>query len=273
MSNATTDRPSASPEATAAIPPAIIDMHTHIWGDASTPGSSSNDEQTLLRMADRYALEALVVMPLFGGVCPTSDDVEAANRAVADLARRDPRVRPMAYVYPPLGTRHALEQIDRWIADGGFVGLKIWVSIADDPLVFPLIERMIELDKPTLIHAMHKSVGQLPLESDPKHIAALATRYPQAKLIMPHMGGNFLYSCAVIAPHANVWTDPSGTYCESGMLEHALRVLGEDRILFGSDAPGADFVNNLAKVLAADLPATALRKILAGNAKRLWGWG
>jgi uncharacterized protein len=119
---------------------------------------------------------------------------------------------------------------------------------------------------------MHKSVGQLPLESDPTHIANLARAYPQAKIIMPHIGGNFYYSCDVIADYPNVWTDPSGTYCESGMVEHAVRMLGAERIVFGSDAPGADFVNNLAKVLAADITREQQRMILADNARRLWGW-
>ncbi len=247
-------------------------MHTHIWLDPALGQEASDREQRgLLEMMDRYSIEAIVVMPLFGGLSPSRGDIESANRAVADFAKRDPRIRPMVYVYPPLGTQHALDQIRRWM-DAGFQGLKIWVSLADDPGVFPLIERMIEYGKPTLIHAMHKSVGQLPLESDPTNIANLARRYPQAKIIMPHMGGNFLYSCEVIAPYSNIWTDPSGTYCETGMLEHAVSVLGADRILFGSDAPGADFVNNVAKVVTADLPEGALKKILSDNARNLWGW-
>lgn len=247
----------------------IIDMHTHIWEHAAGAGSA-DDERTILEMADRFDLEAVVVMPLFGGLCPTRWDIEAANDAVAGLARRDPRIRPMVYVNPRI-EGHALDQVNRWM-EAGFEGLKIWVNFADDACIFPLIERMIEIGKPTLIHAMHKSVGQLPLESDPKNIAALAARYPEAKLIMPHMGGNFLYSCEVIAPHPNVWTDPSGTYCETGMLEHAVAVLGPNRIMFGSDAPGADFVNNLAKVVTADLPEATLRRILSENARELWGW-
>ena len=247
----------------------IIDMHTHIW-EHTPGGGSAEDERTIVDMADRFGLEAVVVMPLFGGLCPTRRDIEAANEAVAALARRDPRIRPMVYVNPRI-EGHALEQVNRWM-DDGFEGLKIWVNFADDACVFPLIERMIEIGKPTLIHAMHKSVGQLPLESDPRNIAALARLYPEARLIMPHMGGNFLYSCEVIEPYPNVWTDPSGTYCETGMLEHAVSVLGPNRIMFGSDAPGADFMNNLAKVVAADLPESTLRQILCENARELWGW-
>jgi predicted TIM-barrel fold metal-dependent hydrolase len=239
-------------------------MHTHIWG-----GTSDADGDTLIEMANRFNLEAVVVMPLFGGTCPSPADIAAGNQAVAALAKRDPRMKPMVTVYPRHG-EFALREMNRWM-DAGFIGLKIWVSLADEPCVFPLIERMIQRDKPTLVHAMHKTVGQLPLESDPKNIANLAKRYPRAKIIMPHVGGNFYYSCEAIADCPNVWTDPSGTYCETGMVEHALKTLGADRVMFGSDAPGADLVNNIAKIAAAEIGADK-RAIFAGNAKRLWGW-
>lgn len=244
---------------------AIIDMHTHIWG-----GQAEADGDTLIEMADRFNLEAVVVIPLFGGLCPTPGDIGAGNVAAEKLYQRDARMKPMVTVYPRHGER-AVDEVRHWM-DRGFCALKIWVSIADEPCVFPLIERMIEYGKPTLIHAMHKSVGQLPLESDPKNIANLARRYPEAKIIMPHMGGNFYYSCDAIADCPNVYTDPSGSYCETGMLEHAVKLLGADRIMFGSDAPGADLVNNLAKVLAADISDDGKRDILARNAKKLWGW-
>lgn len=252
------------------VPGPIIDMHTHIWGDASGLRVRASDERDLIEMADRCSLEKVVVIPLFGGVYPSPQEIEAGNRAASDFAKRDSRMMPMVTVYPRHG-ESSMAQLRRWM-DEGFCALKIWVSFADEPCVFPLIERMIDYGKPTLIHAMHKSVGQLPLESDPKNIANLAARYPDAKIIMPHMGGNFFYSCEVIAPHKNVFTDPSGTYCESGMLEHAVKVLGEDRILFGSDAPGADFVNNLAKVMCANISDDTKQKILAANARKLWGW-
>jgi predicted TIM-barrel fold metal-dependent hydrolase len=252
------------------VRPPIIDMHTHIWSDASGVRVRASDERALVEMADRFNIEAIVVIPLFGGLSPGEGEVAAGNEAAAALAARDARVKPMVTVYPR-HERSSMEQLKRWM-DAGFCGLKIWVSFADEPCVFPLIEKMIELGRPTLIHAMHKSVGQLPLESDPLNIANLARRYPEAKIILPHIGGNFYYTCDVIADVPNIYTDPSGTYCETGMLEHAVKVLGAGRILFGSDAPGADLVNNLAKVLAADISAEDQAAILAENARKLWGW-
>jgi predicted TIM-barrel fold metal-dependent hydrolase len=254
------------------VPPdwPIIDMHTHLWSDASGLKPAA-DSDVLIEMENRFNLEGVVLIPLFGGLCPSPKEVAAGNEAALAFAQRDKRFRPMVTVYPRHG-EFALEQINRWMKHKEFCALKIWVSFADEPCVFPLIERMIELDKPTLIHAMHKSVGQLPLESDPTHIARLAKHYPQAKIILPHIGGNFYYTCDVIADYPNIYTDPSGTYCETGMLEHAVKTLGPDRILFGSDAPGADFVNNLAKVMCADISESDQRNILAANAKKLWGW-
>ena len=212
--------------------PPIIDMHTHIWGDAQQVGGCGCADRNggSLRPRSRRRASAVrrYVSVARGNRCGQTPQPRKQ-------CRRDKRMKPMVTVYPRHGTI-AVDECVKWM-ERGFVGLKIWVSIADEPCVFPLIEKMIEYGKPMLIHAMHKSVGQLPLESDPTNIASLAKRYPQAKIIMPHMGGNFIYSCEVIADCPNVWTDPSGTYCETGMVEHAMKVLGADRILFGSDAP------------------------------------
>jgi predicted TIM-barrel fold metal-dependent hydrolase len=250
----------------------IIDMHTHLWSDASGNAPNPTDLPTLTQMIDRFDLEAIVLIPLFGGLCPTRDNVTAGNNAAADAARSDKRFRPLVTVYPRHGESFCLDQIHQHMASGLFHGLKIWVSPADEPVVDPLIGAMITYNKPTLIHAMHKSVGQLPLESDPTHIARLARRHPKAKIILPHVGGNFYYTCDVIADLPNLHTDPSGTYCETGMVEHAVKLLGPDRVMFGSDAPGADFANNLAKVLAADLPAETIEKVLSTNARKLFHW-
>jgi predicted TIM-barrel fold metal-dependent hydrolase len=250
------------------LPQKMIDFHTHLWGgpDGLTPQADGGDQ--LIAMADRYHLEALVVMPLFGGHNPSKEEVAAGNRAARDLGRIDGRMKPFVTVFPRHG-QAAVDEMVRGIEEYGFFGLKIWVSPANEPCVYPLIEKMIDYGKPTLIHAMHKSVGQLSLESDPLDIAALGRRYPEAKIVMAHIGGNFIYSCGAIRDVSNVMTDPSGSYCERGMVERAVHELGAGRILFGSDAPGAEFLNNVAKVMAADIGEEDKQAIMYHNARRL----
>jgi predicted TIM-barrel fold metal-dependent hydrolase len=250
------------------LPQSIIDNHTHLWGGADGLTEQAGGREQLIAMADRYNIEALVVLPLFGGHNPSVDEIAAGNRAVRELGRQDKRMKPFVTVFPRHG-KAALDELVRGIEEYGFFGLKIWVSPADEPCVYPLIEKMIEYGKPSLIHAMHKSVGQLPLESDPTDIARLARRYPESKIIMAHIGGNFIYSCGAIRDVPNVMTDPSGSYCERGMVERAVHELGAERILFGSDAPGAEFLNNVAKVMTADITDDDKGAIMYRNARRL----
>ena len=245
------------------IPPKIIDAHVHLWGK-----TTEADRTVLIEMADRFDLEAMWVSPLFGGLQPSVADVTAGNDETAAFARDEPRVRPFARIEPRHGLK-ARDELSRCMDELGFAGVKVWVFPADDSAMDPLVERLIELDRPLLMHALDKAVGQFPGESRSGQVAALGRRHPEATIIMAHIGGDFIAGCDAIADVSNIRTDPSGSYCETGMLEHAVETLGADRILFGSDAPGASFVNNLAKVLAAEISDADKDKILRTNARRL----
>ena len=55
----------------------------------------------------------------------------------------------------------------------------------------------------------------------------------------------------------------------AGVVEMAVRELGADRVIYGSDYPGRSFASQLAKVLGADISQDAKQAILAGNLRRL----
>ena len=63
--------------------------------------------------------------------------------------------------------------------------------------------------------------------------------------------------------------DLSGCDPCAGMTEMAVRELGAERVIFGSDAGGRSFASQLGKVLGADIPEAAKRLILGENFKRL----
>jgi predicted TIM-barrel fold metal-dependent hydrolase len=46
-------------------------------------------------------------------------------------------------------------------------------------------------------------------------------------------------------------------------------MIGADRILFGSDAPGRSYISQLAKVKYADISESDKRKILGENAEEI----
>jgi predicted TIM-barrel fold metal-dependent hydrolase len=100
-------------------------------------------------------------------------------------------------------------------------------------------------------------------------LAVLAARHPGAVIICGHSGGDWEQGIRAIRPHRNVYTDLGGGDPTAGFTEMAVRELGAERVLFGSDAGGRSFASQLAKVVGADLPEPARRLILGENLKRL----
>jgi hypothetical protein len=81
---------------------------------------------------------------------------------------------------------------------------------------------------------------------------------------MAHIGGDWEYGVKAIRDCANVRVDFAGSVNEWGAYEMAVRELGEDRVIFGTDMP-ADYLENLGRVLQGSFPDDVQAKILAGN--------
>jgi predicted TIM-barrel fold metal-dependent hydrolase len=243
----------------------IIDMHVHLWGH-----SLEADQNSLRGMLDRYPIAWLGVIPLWGGHYPSAEEIRVGNDATFAFCKTDPQ-RLKAYVTVNPCHTNAPDELQRGY-DAGVTAAKVWVAArADDPVIFSVAEKCIALNLPLLLHSFHKTVGQLPHETDAQHVAGLAKRYPELKIVMAHLAGNPLWGCAHIADCPNVWSDFSGSYCESDTIETAIYYLGEDRVLFGSDAPGADYLNNWGKMVDANISPEQRHKIAYLNAHRLYG--
>ena len=71
------------------------------------------------------------------------------------------------------------------------------------------------------------------------------------------------------ARHSNVWAGIAGFNPTSGVLEMAVRELGAERVVYGSDVGGRSFASQLAKVMGSDIPDVAKELVLGGNLRRL----
>jgi hypothetical protein len=100
-------------------------------------------------------------------------------------------------------------------------------------------------------------------------LAELAARHPRATLICGHSGGDWERGLRVIRPHRNVYADLAGGDPTSGITEMAVRELGAERVIYGSDVGGRSFASQLAKVFGADIPEAAKKLIIGQNLKRL----
>jgi hypothetical protein len=150
------------------------------------------------------------------------------------------------------------------------VGVKLWVARhCNAPELDPLVRRATELQAIILQHTYFKATGNLPEESTPAELAELARRHPDARFICAHSGGDWEAGFRAIRGCPNVFPDLCGFDPTAGVTEMAVRELGAERVLYGSDAGGRSFASQLAKVVGADIPDSAKRLILGENLKRL----
>jgi hypothetical protein len=247
----------------------IWDCHCHLSG---VPGSTPEARLgKLIEYADRMGISRLCVsMGMQWDYDPSPRRLRQDNDEVLRAVRAHPD-RAFGFVYlNPKHTQASLGELHRCVRDGPMVGVKLWVAIrCNAPELDPIIARAAELKAPVLQHTWIKVTGNLPGESTPMDLADLAARHAQATLICAHTGGDWEAGIPAIRPHANVFADLAGGDPAAGVTEMAVRELGAQRVLYGSDAGGRSFASQLAKVYGADIPDQARRLVLAGNVKRL----
>lgn len=226
------------------------------------------DKQVILQAMERYQVEKTYVSAL-GGYVPNPEEVEGLNRAVAEFVREQPG-RIGGYVYVSPEHANAQDVVRRGVEDAGMEGVKLWVSaLCDDPCVNPVMEQAIGYGVPVLIHSFYKAYGQLPHESIGWNVANIARRYPEAKIIMAHLGGNCYDGIPAIRDCPNVWCDFSGSLFRGDELDYAVSFLGAERLLFGTDMPHF-FLDSFGQVLEADLTEYQRELIFWRNAAKIF---
>lgn len=247
----------------------IWDAHTHLSGvSGDTPEERLG---RLLEFADRMGIQRLCVsMGLTWSYDPSPDDLRQQNDEVLHAVRHFPD-RAFGFVYlSPNHIEASLAELDRCVANGPMVGVKLWVARrCTAPELDPLVRRAAELQAVILQHTYVKATGNLPGESTPDDLAQLARRHPDATFICGHTGGQPEIGIRAIHRCNNIYADLCGSDPCAGMTEMAVRELGAERVLYGSDAGGRSFASQLAKVLGADIPESAKKLILGENLKRL----
>jgi hypothetical protein len=201
---------------------------------------------------------------------PSPDDLRQQNDEVLQAVRHFPD-RAFGFVYlSPNHVEASLAELDRCVANGPMVGVKLWVARrCTAPELDPLVRRAAELQAVILQHTYVKATGNLPGESTPDDLAQLARRHPGATFLCGHTGGQPEIGIRAIRTFKNIYADLCGSDPCAGMTEMAVRELGAERVLYGSDAGGRSFASQLAKVLGADIPESAKKLILGENVKRL----
>jgi predicted TIM-barrel fold metal-dependent hydrolase len=247
----------------------IWDLHCHI----TSASGDTPEERTghLLEFADRLGIDRLMLSlgyPLLED--PPPQQVRETNDQVLRALRRWPD-RTLGFVY--LNPNHldfSLQEFDRCVRDGPMVGVKLWVARrCNAPELNPIIERAVSMNAPVLQHTWLKVGGNGPGESTPYDLVELARRHPLAVLIDAHTGGDWELGIRAYRATRNISTCMAGFDPTSGCVEMAVRELGAERVLYGSDAAGRSFASQLGKVTGAEIPQAPRKLILGENLRRI----
>lgn len=246
-----------------------IDCHMHL--SAGRRRIQGCEVENVIMTADRLGIDQLACsIPITGGRPASSDEVRECNDYVLQAMRRFPdRILGYCFLNPGLG-QAALDELTRSVCDEGMIGVKLYNQHRiTDPVVYPVIERAIELGVPILSHAARlvdpADLADQPLTSHAGDFVEIGRRYPEAMIIHGHIagGGDWEWTLKTLreAP-PGIYLDTSGSVTDAGMIERCIREVGEDRLLFATDM---NMEGGVARILDAPLTDQQRHMIFCGN--------
>jgi len=240
----------------------IFDAHAHIGKDLFCKMSA----EELVDGMKNWNISKAVVSPM--GRAVISNLAETNDELSSVINRYGDKLVGLAAANPWYG-QEAVEEIDRAIGSLGLRGIKLSPVTQGFPvnheIVHPVIEAAINHGVPVLIDT------GFPVLSLPFQFGDLAKTFPDATLIMGHMGladYNWFDALVVARSCPNVIIETSSQDCQIS-FEQAVKDVGEDRLVFGTDIPHTDPVVEIRKIETLDISSAAKSKIFSENIARL----
>jgi predicted TIM-barrel fold metal-dependent hydrolase len=192
-------------------------------------------------------------------------DFIAGNREVARYVEKYKGRFIGACVVNPLFIDESLKEIEYCRKQLGFV----WVGELCNYVV-PYKYTINEFE--LLVEQVAKLNMVLDVHTDVEEMHGIIQKFPRATIVFPHFGGDseIFRRIELVAAHRNTFLDTSGYGIDRvGMLEYAVKTVGEDRILFGSDFSINCPATVTGRVRSAFLTDQQKQKIFAENLEAL----
>jgi len=260
----------------------IIDVHSHAW---EFPKHFSDDFRRQARRAragqevdlavrfEEYAATASepVRTIVFGGKARLSG-LWVDDAYVADYVAGHPdKLIGFLSVDPTqLGWEDELRFGHQEFKLRGIKLLSMYAGFRpDEPRLDPLWQYAQRHHLPVLLHTGTTFIAQAPLECTlPRHLDAVAARFPEVRIIMAHLGHPYEGECIVTArKHPHVYADISALHYRPWQFYNSLMLVQEygiwDKVLFGTDYPFTNVNATLAglRSLNAMLAGTSLPRL------------
>jgi len=257
-----------------------IDVHAH-YGTYNRSGAPPLVNDFVSAGAATVAARALQVYIGTTIVSPTSGleprgqaDTAAGNIEAAQITSETDGLLQWV-IANPLQLK-TFRQVDEMLAQPQCVGIKIHPEEHEYPIRkhgAALFELAAKHNAVVLTHSGDP-------HSWPRDFVGFANAHPNVTLILAHLGngggasGDPTLQVRAIQDcnQGNVYVDTSSARSlMPGLVEWAVKEIGSDRILFGTDSPLYSTAMQRARIDGADIANSDKRKILCENALRLLG--
>lgn len=256
----------------------IWDSHFHGFYGAANPVAQFRANNFYVeRMGIERSISLEIGGTLSNPIAPAPHDDEVRKILEAERDRLS-GITPIDPGFPD----ESCAKMEQWIRRGPCIGIKYVGGNrrglpCSHPNSDPIIRLAAELEATIYIHTWLKVGGtprlpgrdNLPGESTPMDVVALARRFPNVRFICGHSGGDWELGVRVVRPQANVSLEFAGSDPHSGAVDYAVRELGIDRIVWGGHGPSRSYATEFGKVLDADLSRADRMKIFGGNFRRI----
>lgn len=153
-----------------------------------------------------------------------------------------------------------------------WIGAKHHGTFEKRPISDPVYSKALEELDRIIVHCGRYNNGEASSVTSFKHAIKAAIDNPQVSFVLAHMGGNdtdiVMKAADAAAGVPNVFFDTSGISTPF-RVEYAVKRVGADRILFGSDHPWCSFLGQYHTVKDSLISDTDKQKIFTDNFLKL----
>lgn len=247
----------------------IFDAHLHIPSDNGENFQwhlVTRNMEEFAAYLDKCGVRRGVISSSRANKAQTPEDYRLGNREVAKYAEKYKGRFRGSCVITPFRIDEALREIEDCHSQLGFTWLGEFCNYMTG----------YRYDTPEWAQVMKLAAGRkliTQIHTNAREMQYLAETFPDNTIVFPHLGSNpqdIFTRIAIVASHKNTHLELSGSGIERvGILERAVKEIGSDRVLYGSDFTINEPSAVIARVKNAFLTREDRERILYGNVERL----
>jgi predicted TIM-barrel fold metal-dependent hydrolase len=260
----------------------IIDIHTHIFPDEIAPTTIKQLEE---KANTRAYLNATVSnlkssMKRAGITISVNQPISTKPSQVQSINNWAIQIQDEAVI--SFGTIHpqfeAFKSEIEKLKERGIRGVKFHSDYQkfhpDNEFMFPIYACLRANEMIILFHAGRDIGLYPPVHATPRRLAKVLDNFPGLKIIASHLGGYQMWDdVEKYLVGRDIYFDTSFVtdYMKTERFVRIMKNHGFEKILFGTDSPWKDQMNEVKKISELDIPLKIKSDIFWGNVNNLLG--